>query len=193
MKVYDKIFDWYVSARSPEAGVEVTREFTQNLQPGAKILDIGCGFGFPITNTLHKLGFNPYGIDSSTKMVARFKEDLPGTPVQCSDVMESDFFNIVFDAVIAYGFIFHLPQDKQAKVVEKVSAHLKPAGYFLFNSGDEDGEKMNPPNGGETFMTYSMSCSNYEKALNENCMILQNHYIGKDFGGNIYIAKKILA
>lgn len=84
----------------------------------------------------------------------------------------------------------HLPQDKQSKVIEKVSAHLKLDGYFLFNSGDEDGEKMNPPNGGETFMTYSMSRSNYEKMLNKNSMILQNHYIEKEFGGNIYIAKK---
>ncbi len=47
MKVYDKIFDWYVSERSSDAGVEVIRKFTQNLQPGAKILDIGCGYGFP--------------------------------------------------------------------------------------------------------------------------------------------------
>jgi parallel beta-helix repeat protein len=43
LKVYDKIFDWYVSARNPEAGVEVIRKFTQNVQQRAKILDIGCG------------------------------------------------------------------------------------------------------------------------------------------------------
>ena len=193
MKVYDKIFDWYVSARSPEAGGEVIRKFTQNLLPGAKILDIGCGYGFPIANTLYQLGFKPYGIDSSIKMVTRFKEDLPDVPVQCSDVLDSDFFNILFDAVIAYGFIVHLPQDQQTKVIEKVSEHLKCEGYFLFNSGDEDGEKMTPPecNGGERFMTYSMSCSNYERTLNENSMILKDHYIEKDFGGTIYIAKKL--
>ena len=73
-------------------------------------------------------------------------------PVQCSDVLDSDFFNIFFDAVIAYGFIFHLPQDQQIKVIEKVSEHLRYEGHFLFSSGDEDGEKMTPPeyNGGET-------------------------------------------
>jgi 2-polyprenyl-3-methyl-5-hydroxy-6-metoxy-1,4-benzoquinol methylase len=193
MKVYDKIFDWYVSARTSDAGVEVIKKFTQNLQPGAKILDIGCGYGFPIANTLCQLGFKPYGIDSSIKMVTRFKEDLPEAPVQCSDVLDSDFFKILFDAVIAYGFIIHLTQEQQTKVIEKVSEHLKCEGYFLFSSGDEDGEKMTPPecNGGERFMTYSMSCSSYERNLNENSMILEDHYIEKDFGGTIYIAKKL--
>ncbi len=193
MKVYDKIFDWYVSARSPEAGGEVIRKFTQNLQPGAKILDIGCGYGSPIASTLHQLGFKLYGIDSSIKMVTRFKEVLPGVPVQCSDVLDSDFFNILFNAVIAYGFIIHLPQDQQKKVIEKVSEHLKCEGYFLFSSGDEDGEKMTPPecNGGERFMTYSMSCSHYERTLNEKSMILKDHYIEKEFGGTIYIAQKL--
>ena len=81
MKVYDKIFDWYVSSRNSEAGVEVIRKFTQNLQPGAKILDLGCGYGFPIAITLCHLGFRLYGIDSSKKMVTRFREDLPDVPV----------------------------------------------------------------------------------------------------------------
>ena len=59
MKAYDKIFDWYVCARSPEAGGEVIRKFTQNLHPGAKILDLGCGYGSPIANTLYQIGFKP--------------------------------------------------------------------------------------------------------------------------------------
>lgn len=193
MKVYDKIFDWYVSARSPEAGVEVIKEFTKNLHPGAKVLDIGCGHGFPIANTLYRLGFKPYGIDSSIKMVTRFRKDLPGMPVQCSNVLNSDFFDTIFDAIIAYGFIIHLPQDQQTKVIEKVSEHLQSNGGFLFNSGDEDGKSMTPPgyNGGERFMTYSMSCCNYERILQKNSMVLKNHYIEKKCGGNIYVAKKL--
>lgn len=193
MKIYDKIFDWYVSARSQDAGVEVIKKFTQNLQHGSKILELGCGYGFPITNMLHQHGFNLYGIDSSIKMVKRFKEELPGVPVQCSNLSNSTFFNTRFDAVIAYGLISHLPHDQQIKVIEKVSKHLQSDGVFLFNSGDEDGEKMTLPgyNRGERFMTYSMSCSNYERTLYSNDMILKNHYIEKDWGGTIYISQKL--
>lgn len=193
MKVYDKIFDWYVTARNPTAGVEAVREFSRNLPPKAKILDIGCGHGLPITHTLHELGFQLYGIDSSPKMMSKFSENFPDRPAQCSNVLHSDFFNTRFDAIIAYGLLVHLPQDQQTKVIEKVSEHLQCGGCFLFNSGDEDGKRMTPPgyNGGERFMSYSMSSFNYKKTLHNNEMRLQIHYIEKDTGGTIYIAKKV--
>jgi cyclopropane fatty-acyl-phospholipid synthase-like methyltransferase len=193
MKIYDKIFDWYCSSRSPDAGVEPIRSFTQHLQPSAKVLDIGCGYGTPITSTLFKLGFKPYGIDSSIKMVTKFKEDFPAVPIQHSDVLNSNFFNIIFDAVIGYGFMFHLSQNQQEEVIEMVADHLQQDGYFLFNSGDEDGSKMTSPefNGGESFMTYSMSSLNYEKILQRNGMIMINKYIEKGFGSTVYIAKKV--
>lgn len=192
MEIYDKIFDWYCSSRSSDAGVEAIRAFSQNFQPGTKILDIGCGYGIPITSTLFQLGFKPYGIDSSRKMVAKFKEEFPDVPVQHCNVLSSDFFNIIFDAVIGYGFMFHLSQSQQETVIGKVAEHLQQDGYFLFNSGDEDGNEMTLPecNGGESFMTYSMSCLNYEKVLQRNGMILIDHYIEQGFGSTIYIAKK---
>ena len=193
MKIYDKIFDWYCDSRNPDAGVEVIRLFAEKLQPEATILDIGCGTGTPITATLLELGINPYGIDSSIKMVTEFKKTFPDVPVQHSDVLDSNFFNRSFDAVISYGFIFHLSQEQQEIAIEKVANHLQHGGYFLFNSGDEDGGEMSLPeyNGGESFMQYSMSCLNYESTLQRNGMSLTSHYIEDGFGSTIYIAKKV--
>ncbi len=172
--------------------MEVVKNLTQSLQAGAKILELGCGFGFPIASMLYKLGFDLYAIDSSMKMVERFRNDLPDIPIQCSKVLNSTFFDTQFDAIIAYGLIIHLPQNEQVQLITKVSRHLGSKGVFLFNSGDEDGERMTPPglNGGESFMTYSMSSNNYKKVLSSNKLILQNHYIEKGCGGTIYIAQK---
>lgn len=193
MEVYDKIFDWYCDSRSPDAGVEVIQSFSQKLQASATILDIGCGYGAPITTTLLELGFKPFGIDSSIKMVKEFAKIFPDVPVQHSDVLSSDFFNRSFNAVIGYGFMFHLSQEKQETVIEKVANHLQDGGYFLFNSGDEDnsGEMTSPKyNGGETFMQYCMSSINYEKILQKNGMTLISNHIEECSGSTIYIAKK---
>lgn len=194
MEVYDKIFDWYCDSRSPDAGVEVIRSFSRKLQPNATILDIGCGYGAPITTTLLELGFKPYGIDSSIKMVKEFGNLFPDVPVQHSDVLSSDFFNRSFHAVIGYGFMFHLSQEQQETAIEKVANHLQDGGYFLFNSGDEDnsGEMTSPKyNGGETFMQYCMSRINYEKILQKNGMILISNDTEEGFGSTIYVAKKV--
>ncbi len=193
MEIYDKIFDWYLATRNPYAGVEVVRKFAQQLQTDSTILDIGCGHGVPITTTLLELGMEPYGIDSSIKMVEEFQNNFPKVPVQCSDVLNSNFFDRCFDAIIGYGFIFHLCQRQQELVIEKVARHLKNDGYFLFNSGDENGSSMSTPeyNGGECFMMYSMSCSNYERVLGRHGMILTNHFIEEGFGSTVYVARKI--
>lgn len=192
MEAYDKIFDWYLSARSPDAGVAPVRLLAQKLESNATVLDVGCGHGAPITTSLLEQGFSPYGIDSSRKMVEKFREQCRDVPVQHCGVLDSDFFNTSFDAIVSYGFMFHLPADLQKKVIKKVSEHLKQGGYFLFNSGNEDGDRMAPPdfNGGETFMMSSMSRRNYEKVLLRNSMALIDHYIELEFGCTIYLARK---
>jgi len=170
----------------------VIRSFAQNLQTAATVLDIGCGNGSPITSTLLKLGLSPYGIDSSIKMVNDFRKKLPGVSVQHSDVLNSDFFNRSFDAIVGYGFMFHLSPAQQNLLLKKVAHHLEPGGYLLFNSGDEDGSKLPAPecNGGERIMMYSMSCANYETTLQRNGLALTSNYIEEEFGSTIYIAQK---
>ena len=193
MDIYNKIFDWYRDSRSADAGVDVVRLFAQKLQPNATILDLGCGYGAPITTTLLELGFKPYGIDSSIKMVEEFKRVFPGIPVQHADVLNSDFFSRSFSAIIGYGFIFHLPIEEQKIAIRKVANHIEHGGYLLFNSGNEDNEgEMTSPeyNGGESFMQYSMSRFNYEKVLQENGMTLISSNIEEGYGSTIYIAKK---
>jgi len=109
----------------------------KRLQPGASVLDIGCGHGIPISEVLLQEGFATYGIDASDTLIAKFRERFPKAIVECSSVEESPFFHRTFDAVLAWGLMFLLPADTQRSVIGKVAHALNPNGHFLFTSPRE--------------------------------------------------------
>ena len=190
MKEYDEIIDWYISQRDPEIGVDEISRLAGMVPVGSTVLDIGCGDGIPITKSLIDHGCSVYGIDSSPKMIDRFKVHFPDVTVQCADALNSEFFDLQFDAIVAYGMIFHLTQFDQARLIQNVSEHLIPGGLFLFNSGDEDGESMSVMNG-IRIKQYSMSSARYNETLHDNGMVLMQGYPDSKSGGYIYLGKKL--
>lgn len=188
MNEYDLLADWYNENRDPEIGVQVVADFVADLPAGASILDLGCGNGVPITRYLHEQGFDCYGIDSSAKMVAKFKTNLPDVPVECADLFESDWFDRQFDAIIAYGVMFHFPPDEQKALIAKVSEHLVEGGRFLFNSGNESGETTSVMDGVEV-KHWSMSEVEYYETLKTNILTLIKTYHDNESGALIYLGQ----
>ena len=86
----------------PSIGPKIVHKWAKRLQPGASILDIGCGNGVPISEALLEVGFAIYGVDPSETLIAKFRERLPNATVECSSVEESRFFKRTFDAVLAW-------------------------------------------------------------------------------------------
>jgi len=117
----------------------VVRKWAKALKPGASILDLGCGSGVPISETLLKEGFAIYGVDASETLIARFRERFPGAPVECCSAEESLLFSRSFDAVIAWGLMFLLPVSSQRILIGKVARVLNRDGHFLFTAPKEAG------------------------------------------------------
>ena len=88
-------------------------DWSQTLPSGARVLDLGCGTGSPISQALIERGFNVYGVDASPMMVAAFRARFPGVPVECAAVEDSDFFSRTFDGVVAWGLFFLLDVEVQ--------------------------------------------------------------------------------
>ena len=189
MKQYDQLVDWYVSNRNPEIGIQDVSQFAAGLPQGATILDLGCGDGIPISQFLLEAGFTLYGIDSSARMIEKFRESFPKVRLECANLMDSDFFCITFDAIIAYGVMFHFPQDEQRMIMSNVSDHLKNGGMFLFNSGAEEGETVSVMDSVEV-PHWSMSSVQYAEVLRKNGLMLFSDYRDEESGTYIYIAKK---
>ncbi|HEV2425194.1 MAG TPA: class I SAM-dependent methyltransferase [Terriglobia bacterium] len=134
---YEAIAEDFTRARTPTIGPRVVRKWAKGLPRGAAILDIGCGFGIPISQALLEDGFAVCGVDASPTLVARFRERFPDVHVECCPVEDSLFFSRTFDAVVAWGLMFLLPRDVQRSLIGKVARTLKPQGQFLFTSPKE--------------------------------------------------------
>lgn len=124
-------------ARNPRIGPRTVLEWSKRLPAGTAILDLGCGYGVPISEALIEAGFEVYGVDASPRLIAAFRERFPNARVECSAAEDSEFFHRTFDAVVAWGLMFLLSADVQVKIIAKVAKALNPGGNFLFTSPRE--------------------------------------------------------
>lgn len=188
MREYDQIAEWYTSTRSPTVGVPDLAAFVRALPPRARVLDLGCGDGVPISRFLVQEGFDVTALDSSAEMVRRFRANLPGVPVRCERAEDARFAAGSFEAVVAWGALFHLPEAGQGLVIQKVSGWLAPAGRFLFTSGDVEGTREGVM-GGVAFRYVSLGRRGYRTLLARSGMrLVEDH---TDAAGNhTYVAEK---
>jgi SAM-dependent methyltransferase len=187
MHEYDQIAEWYVATRSPGVGVPDLAAFARRLAPRARVLDLGCGDGIPISRFLTREGFDVVAMDSSPEMIARYQANFPGVPTKCERAEEADFPAASFEAVVAWGVLFHLSEPEQRDVIRKVADWLKPGGWFLFTSGEVEGTTEGEMNG-VTFHYTSLGISEYRDAIERVGMRLEaNRH--DEWGNYVYVAE----
>lgn len=145
MREYDLIADWYRHDRSRDIGVREALTAVASLPRGSRILDMGCGNGWPITDALVAAGYHVVGLDSSHGMLERFRLNLPYTPAVRADARACPFKDDVFDAAVCWGMLFHLEPRDQATTFTGVSRVLKPGAPFLFTAAEIPDVKPDDP------------------------------------------------
>jgi SAM-dependent methyltransferase len=188
VREYDQIADWYVDSRSPEVGVPDLVAFAKLFPHPAKVLDVGCGHGVPVSQFLLQRGFHLYGLDSSAEMIARYRINFPRVPTRCEPVQDAHFDEASFDAVVAWGVLFHLGESDQETVIRRVSAWLEPGGWFLFTSGPAAGERVGEM-GGIEFRYRSLGVDRHREVLEEAGMRLHDHH-SDEWDNHVYLARK---
>src|SRR6476659_2930349 len=120
------------SGRSTGIGVNQVRKWARTLPPGAAVIDLGCGPGFPITEVLVAERLSTFGVDAAPSFVQAFRRNLPNTPIACEAVQESKFFDRTFDGVLAWGFMFVLSPEDQRRLIQGIGDILVPGSRLLF-------------------------------------------------------------
>lgn len=178
---YDECAAAYQKARRAEANPELDL-LIRRLAAGAQVLDIGCGAGIPIAQTLAQR-FRVTGVDISGEQIRRAQLNVPlGTFIQ-GDIMSVTFPSASFDAIVAFYTIFHLPREEHPELLRRIYQWLKPGGYLLatVTSSAEAGYTE------DDFFGVTMYWSNYEledyKAILTEIgfKLLENNVIGHGY------------
>jgi SAM-dependent methyltransferase len=135
---YDKLASWWKTERDKSFVSKLITDLVDVLPKKAKILDIGCGTGYPIASFLTEQGYHVTGIDSS-KIMIDFAMDLklPNATFHHVDFFDFEPSN-TFDAIIAWDSLWHLPYERQLEIYPIISSWMNQDGYFIFTAGDAD-------------------------------------------------------
>ncbi len=137
---YDSDPEGY-SAKTFGSDMSPTRDrFTSFLQPGCRILDLGCGSGRDSLAFVQQ-GFEVTPVDGSEGM-CRVAERNTGLNVRNLRFQDLDY-DSEFDAVWAFASLLHVPSAELPSILEMVRRALRPSGILLmsFKEGNFEGPR----------------------------------------------------
>jgi SAM-dependent methyltransferase len=105
-----------------------------HLEAGARVLDLGCGNGIPVSRELARR-HDVTGVDLSPVQVERARALVPNARFVCADMAAVDFPDGSFDAVVAFFSLINLPLDEQPLVLARIARWLVPGGRLLAVTG----------------------------------------------------------
>lgn len=101
----------------------------------ARVLELGCGPGVPVTEYLASLGtVQITANDISSAQIDLARAHLPpSVRLIQGDMMDLQFEPEEFDAVLAMYSVIHLPREEQTTMLGRIFGWLKPGGLALIN------------------------------------------------------------
>jgi cyclopropane-fatty-acyl-phospholipid synthase len=103
------------------------------LQPGDRVLDIGCGWGGFAKWAAERRGCHVTGISISKEQIVYARQFTSGLPV---DILYGDYRDVTgcFDKILVCGMIEHVGYRNYRALLAAARRVLKPSGLFLLHT-----------------------------------------------------------
>ncbi len=170
-------------------------ELTPLLPSEAKVLELGCGCGVPVSQILSE-NFAVTGVDISPVQIERARKFVPRAEFICADMTEVDFPAESCAAIVSFFALIHVPLDEQPALFAKMFEWLKPGGFLLASVGSRawTGTENNWLEvSGATMYWSHADVETYKSWLNElGFKLIREKFIPEGDGGhNLILAQKL--
>ena len=140
LEYYDQNAEQFFKTTADVDFTETQDRFLRYLEPGSRILDLGCGSGRDTRYFLEK-GYQVDATDGSAE-ICRLASEYTGIQVKQMLFSELDAVS-EYDGIWACASILHLPEEELRDVMHRIGTALKEDGVFYtsFKYGDFAGER----------------------------------------------------
>lgn len=149
---YDAIAAQWDTARSKFSGreIEYLDAFLDGLTVPSGILDLGCGTGRPIAESLLARGHRVTGVDQSAGMLELARKRLSAGIWIESRIEEFESAEL-FDGIVCWDAMFHIERGCHEDLVRRMAGMLVGGGRLMLSFGGSDHPAFTDTMYGETF------------------------------------------
>lgn len=157
------------------------------LQPGSRVVDLGCGAGIPATRELAGHGLQVLGIDFSAVQLHRAQRLVPAARFVQADMAALHLRPATAAAVVAFYSLIHVPLADQQALLPRIRSWLRPGGYFLAVVGAGQWTGTAPYLGADMFWDHADTAT-YLRWLQESRLTpIWNRYIPEGNSGHTLV------
>lgn len=191
---YDAIAADYAEARTDGGrGASLAAGLANDLAPGARVLDAGCGSGGPATVELDA-DHEVVGLDISGGQLEHLERGLPAVAPAQGDMTHLPFADGAFDGLVSSHAVIHIPRDQHASVFSEFRRVLRPDGEALAVVGSEPWEGRNPDwldTGEEMFWSFYGAERNLELLRAAGFSVERTELVDDELGGEFLFVRVV--
>jgi ubiquinone/menaquinone biosynthesis C-methylase UbiE len=145
-RAYDSIGARYDDAFPHKEGqLACVERLLAQVEPGARVLDVGCGTGLPTARQLVAGGCSVTCLDISPGMLELAQRNVPEASFLHGNVLDLPVQPARYEAVVAFFSLLNLPRTRISTALRNIHSILIPDGWFGLAMVEADVDDVSIP------------------------------------------------